>query len=920
MADIQKTIEIIFAGVDELGPTLEDIGGGITKVGDGVTKATQPLADMSDAVLLTTAAITALGVAALAFAAKEGIELENAFIELNKVLGDGDGVAQDYGDTFADLSGKFGTGQADVISLAADFKQAGFDIEESLKLVEDALTAAAISELSVDEAGATVIKTLNGFQAPAEEAGKLIDILNEASNTSAVSFGELALGMSKLSPIANQLGLSFEETAGLLTPVIEVFGSGSEAANGLRTALLKLGSESAPVLEALESVGIDTAEVITAKDRLAALSEVFPTLDEKAQSFVTTQIAGIEQAAKFSIVLSNQDAVLEATATAYGAAGSAAGELEIALASTEIALERFKNSFVNIAAAIGTEFLPQLAAVATSATDLNAAVLDSLSGDNFTKVFDALRGVFEALDAEIQGIAKAFPDAIALVDFTPILEGIDLVSGSLGDIFEGIDLTTPEGLAKAIQEVVDSLGSIATVAAGIISEFEGVVDIIGEGVVAFNDLSEEEKLAAGEALGFGKILNEAGEIISTVGGAIEGIGIALGVLAGATGISAVGTLFTGLTTLLGTFGTAAGAAGIASGVIGTAFTALATTVAALALPLTGIIALFAELNDQSISKFIDEVTDLSDKQAFAAESTETFGSTIGDLTTQMLEGEITIGEFNAKMAELNDAQVLAKFATEENTEANRENALSLLKTAEAIEEFNKGSADAVTSSEDLSGSLDEVASSSDKGINDDFLDRLTKAAEELDKTGKSAKDTANIFDENGNAVDEFGNLLGTAGEKAAEVSKELDSIDGKEVAVTVTAETNTAQQNLEKFQSVLSSLDNQVTSTGDTLVGLGSLFGDSFGNLDLGSQFAIKDAFRAEIEARQQALDLQNRLIETEIRLQEARLKAIESGDAKITIDTTGIEPILDLLLTTIIEQAQVRASVDGAAFLVGAL
>jgi len=62
MADIKKTIEIIFAGVDELGPTLESVGGGITKVGEGVSKATQPLADLSDTVLLTSAAITALGV------------------------------------------------------------------------------------------------------------------------------------------------------------------------------------------------------------------------------------------------------------------------------------------------------------------------------------------------------------------------------------------------------------------------------------------------------------------------------------------------------------------------------------------------------------------------------------------------------------------------------------------------------------------------------------------------------------------------------------------------------------------------------------------------------------------------------------------------------------------------------------------
>ena len=920
MADIKKTIEIIFSGVDDLGPTLESVGGGITKVGEGVKKATQPLADLSDTVLLTSAAITALGVAALVFSASAAIELENSFIELNKVLGDTEGTAESFGAVFADISNKFGVGQADVISLAADFKQAGFTIDESMQLVTDALTAAAISELDVDQAGATVIRTLNGFQEPAKEAGRLIDILNDASNSSAVSFGELAEGMSKLSPIANQLGFSFEETAGLLVPIIEVFGSGSEAANGLRTALLKLGSDSKPVLEALESVGIDTTEILTAKDRFAALSEIFPTLDERQQSFVTVSIAGIEQAAKFTIVLGNQEAVLEATAGAYAANGSAAKELAIALASTEIALERFKNSFVNIGAAIGTEFLPQLGAVADSATNLNTAILASLSGDNFTQVFDALRGVFTSLKDEIDGIAVAFPEAIELVDFGPILDGLDEVTGSLGSIFEDIDLTTPEGLAKAIQLVVDTLGSIATVTAGIFSEFEAVFDVVAIGVEEFNALSQEEKLAAGEALGFGKILSEVGGILESIGSVIEGVGIALTVLIGASGLTSVGTLVKSLTLAFTSFALGGTSAALAAGAMGKAFLALAIPAAALAIPLAGIVAIFAELNDQSISRFIDDITDFSNKQAFAAESTENFGKTVGDLSEKLLQGEITLEEFNGLMADYNDKQVLAKFATMENTEANRENALSLLKTAEAIEEFKKGSADAGTSAKELAESLDGVTKSSKEGINDTFLEQLNKAADELSKTSESSDKLADSLTGNKNAVDEFGNALTEAGESAEKVRGELVEIDGTEISITVTADTLTAEQNLQKFQSVLSSLDNQITSTGDTLVGLGDLFGDGFGNLDLGSQFAIKEAFRAEIDARQKALDLQNRLIETEIRLQEARLKSIESGDASITIDTTGIEPILDLLLTTIIQQAQVRASVDGASFLVGAV
>lgn len=920
MADITKTIEIIFAGVDNLGSTLDSIGGGISKVGQGVQQATQPLADITDSILLTSAAITALGVAALTFSASAAIDLENSFIELQKVLSESEGSARDFGDTFGDISNKFGVGQADVIALAADFRQAGFTIEESLGLVTDALTAAAISELDVDAAGDVVIRTLNGFQQPASEAARLIDILNTSSNNFAVSFNELGIGMARVSPIAQQLGFTFEETAGLLIPVIEVFGSGSEAANGLRTALLKLGSDSKPVIDALESIGIDTTQILTAKDRLEALSAVFPTLTDVQQSFVTTSIAGIEQAAKFSIILGNQEQVLKATANAYAASGSAAAELSIALASTEIALERFKNSFVNIGAAIGTEFLPQLAEVANSATNLNQALLESLSGDNFKQVFDSLRGVFTALSSEIDGIAEAFPQAIDKVDFGPILDGLDAVSDTLGAVFSDVDLTTPEGLAKVIQVIVDTLGSLAQLTAGIISEFDGVFGAVFAGVEAFNDLTDAEKFAAGEALGFGKLLNQLGGILDTVGSAIAGVGIAFGVLLGATGITSLATIVSTLTAGLSSFLAIATGTTAATGLLGTAFAGLAASVAALALPVAGLIAIFAELKNESISGFIDELTDFSGKQKFAAESTEIFGAEIGGLTKQLLDGQIDLKQYNQLMDEFSDKQVIAKFATLENTDANKENALSLLKTAEGIADFNKITGETAISSEKLAESIDKAADSSKELLPEEALARMRKAAEEMNKAKDSSKDLSSAMADGKVKVDEFGNALEVTGDKSKSITEVITTLDGKQINISVTADTLNAEQELEKFISVLGSIDAAIESTGTTLTGLGDLFGQGFGSLDLASKSIIRDAFSTEIANREKALNLQNRLIETEIRLQEARLRSLESGDSLITIDTTGLDPILDLLLTTIIEKAQVRASVDGAAFLVGAL
>ena len=44
MADLEKTVKIIFAGEDQLSKSIKDIEGGLNALGANVSKATQPAA------------------------------------------------------------------------------------------------------------------------------------------------------------------------------------------------------------------------------------------------------------------------------------------------------------------------------------------------------------------------------------------------------------------------------------------------------------------------------------------------------------------------------------------------------------------------------------------------------------------------------------------------------------------------------------------------------------------------------------------------------------------------------------------------------------------------------------------------------------------------------------------------------------
>ena len=62
----------------------------------------------------------------------------------------------------------------------------------------------------------------------------------------------------------------------------------------------------------------------------------------------------------------------------------------------------------------------------------------------------------------------------------------------------------------------------------------------------------------------------------------------------------------------------------------------------------------------------------------------------------------------------------------------------------------------------------------------------------------------------------------------------------------------------------------------------------------------------------------QQDLIKSQTRLADAKQKAVESGDAMITISGDGLEPELEAFMWQILERIQIRANADGAEYLLG--
>src|SRR5690554_4128139 len=547
MADLKKTVELIFNGTDKTGSSIASVGRNLDSLTDKAGSITGPLANAADSILKLEGALVAMGAAALAFATKEAITFEAALIDLEKVMGEGEGSASDYSDTFSDLSSRFGVNAASIIQSTADFRQAGFDIGDSLTLVEQSLLAVNAADLTTQQSSELLIGTLAGFQAPASEAARLLDVLNAVSNNAGASVDQLGEGFKILSPVAKTLGLSFEETAALLTPVVEVTRSGSESANALRTAisnLIKPTKERAALLE--DELGIQLSingQRRDTKDVLYDLIDATKGLDDNEKQRIATVIAGAEQMSRFLAVLNNAERSEEILQIAMNSAGSAVEEFNTKASSAEFAIKQLNAAISTAAATAGIEYIDQTKNVTQATTNLVDSFREALQGDNADVLFSALRTGLDDLADRINIIAENLPEAFEGVDLTGLLDSFGDLGGELQDaftaVFGEIDLTTVEGLQEALQKIVDGFTALTNVTSGIIKGLGPLFDLIGKGIEEFQDLDTATQKSVGELLGIAKAIDTILPLLSGLAGGLSSVGTGLTALAGAQGFKAL---------------------------------------------------------------------------------------------------------------------------------------------------------------------------------------------------------------------------------------------------------------------------------------------------------------------------------------------------------------------------------------------
>jgi hypothetical protein len=152
---------------------------------------------------------------------------------------------------------------SEVAELQTEYAKLGFTTPEILAATEATLSLAAATNMELGRAAEVAGATVRGFGLDASETQRVVDVMADSFNATALDAESFAEAMKYVAPIAAAAGVSVEETTAMLGALANAGVKGSQAGTSLRQVLSemdKTGKSTAAALEDLSKKGLSLAD------------------------------------------------------------------------------------------------------------------------------------------------------------------------------------------------------------------------------------------------------------------------------------------------------------------------------------------------------------------------------------------------------------------------------------------------------------------------------------------------------------------------------------------------------------------------------------------------------------------------------------------------------------------------------------
>lgn len=881
-ADVSKLVQIIFAGDNKLSPVAKAVRADLADVGGGVAGSVGKLSDFTLGLAKVETTLLATGAAATAFAVNMAGDFDQRFRLIATLIDQPIDALGNFRQSILD----FASGSTQPIeqiteALGIAIGQ-GIDYGKSLDLVATAEKAAVANKASLADSTKLLVSTLNAYGFEVGDAGRVSDVFFAAIRDGAISVGDLAEGFSRVAPIAKTAGVSFEEVNAALAVLTAIGIQPSEAITYLRSAITSIITPSKEASETAAALGIQfDAQALKSKGLAGVLADVGKAAGGNIEQM--GKLFGNVEGLNAALALSGTNAAqfrteIERMKNATGATDEAFAKMA---RSIDLGNQRIANAFKAGLIGIGQPLLDEFNGVQNAIAAIFAVIGSSASSGNL-KVFVAqLEQFAQRLQATFEAIASNLPQALASADFSAFLRGIDDVAGAVGRLFDGADLTTADGLRNAIEKA----GAAFALLSGYVA---GAIDGIGP---FLRNLAELAKLVL-------EINPETVKLAGAVGGvavALTAIGAsALALGPAATAIKGLFGALDGLA-VLATSGKLAGISAQIGALAGVAGVGLAS------YELAKYADVYGKLNDvvfgdgrtlgTALYDFVHGVDAVSESVTDGAAAVDHFSQKITDVAQGVQESGAAV---------MSSEAAIDRYS---NTLGRTEQNLQMLGL---VTDKATGNLILLSEQQQRSANLAKDAEDAARG----WRLELSNGVPTYTQVGRAAAD----------AMDRAAKGTEKAKTESEKLREKLEQIASDErikfFEIRSKVDIAAIEGLTERVKAAFTSIDNTISSTGDSL---NSLFGDL---LKAGSEWdkaSVTKQIDLENKRRDEALKLQKELTEAQVSEMRARTRALDRGDALIKIKTDGLEPELKALMMAVVRAMHVEASRNGGTeFLLG--
>jgi len=333
-------------------------------------------------------AIAAVGVASV----REAAQFETTFSRIQGLVGLTADEIADLEKAARELGPQFGKTGNEAAEALFFITSAGLRGADAVDVLEASLKGSAIGLGSVEDIANAATAAMNTYGSAALTGTEATDALAEAVRLGQFSPEELAGALGRVIPIASELGVSFQETTGLIAGLTRGGLSATEAVTGVRGAMqafLKPSKEAADMMEKYGLTTEDVAKSIEQEGLLSTLINLREAFGENEEDFtrVIGSIEGLNAVLALTgpNVATNVDIIAQMT-DGVGILDEAMGiTADTAQFKFDSAMATARDSLIEIGGTILENLLPHLDSFIDWMTEHGPAI-----ETGFINIFDAI--------------------------------------------------------------------------------------------------------------------------------------------------------------------------------------------------------------------------------------------------------------------------------------------------------------------------------------------------------------------------------------------------------------------------------------------------------------------------------------------------------------------------------------------------